>query len=248
MRNTLLRTRLMVAVGLLAPAASAGTFAGTVRGDDGEPLQGVMVRLTHEASGVSESVFTDPDGMFQLTIERGGKLQLRLRTPYYRDVVDEVEEPDGELAFVMEAMTTDREISDSLPAGYHFGSLPFETGEDALFNRHQFQRDCLTCHQMGNPVTRFPRTPEGWVETIRRMHAMLGNFDAELRDRRSVLLSKGFDGKPLAVRPEFPIDESLSRTRIIEYRMERGIVPHDAIVNPHDGLIYTVDQGADRQR
>ena len=26
--------------------------------------------------------------------------------------------------------------------------------------------------------------------------------------------------------------------------MEKGIIPHDAIVNPNDGLIYTVDQGA----
>lgn len=231
--------------GLAAATATADTWAGTVRNAGSEPLHGVMVRLTHDGSGVSESVFTDSQGRFEFAIRRNGKLRMRLRTPYYRDLTIDVEEPDREMALVMEAMTDEREISDSLPAGYHFGSLPFETGKDALFNRHQFQRDCLTCHQMGNPITRFPRTPEGWVETIRRMHAYLGNFDAELRDRRSVLLSKGFDGKPLSVRPEFPVDASLARTRITEYRMERGIVPHDAIVNPHDGLIYTVDQGAD---
>ena len=230
---------------LAAGTATAGTWAGTVRNAEGEPIQGVMVRFTHDGSGVSESVFTDADGGFEWTTQRNGMLQLRLRTPYYRDLELDVREGDSSMALVMEAMTGDGEISDSLPAGYHFGSLPFETGDDALFNRHQFQRDCLTCHQMGNPITRSPRTPEGWVETIRRMHAYLGNFDAELRDRRSVLLSEGFDGKPLAVRPEFPLDESLQRTRIIEYRMERGIVPHDAIINPYDGLIYTVDQGAD---
>ena len=245
LRQAATRAGLVAAIGLLAGTAFAGTFAGTVRSADGEPLHGVAVRFTHDASGVSESVFTNPAGEFRLTVQRDGELQMRLRMPYYRDIEVEVQEPDAEMVFVMEAMTEDLEISNSLPAGYHFGSLPFETGEDALFNRHQFQRDCLTCHQMGNPITRFPRTPDGWVETIRRMHAMLGNFDAELRDRRSVLLSKGFDGKPLAVRPEFPIDESLARTHIIEYRMERGIVPHDAIINPYDGLIYTVDQGAD---
>ena len=255
LRRAAFRAGLVVAVGLVAGTAIArntganagntGAFAGTVRNADGEPLHGVAVRLTHDASGVSESVFTDSAGEFHVVVQRDGKLRMRLRTPYYRDIEVDVEGPDAKMAFVMEAMADELEISNSLPAGYHFGSLPFETGEDALFNRHQFQRDCLTCHQMGNPITRFPRTPEGWVETIRRMHAYLGNFDAELRDRRSVLLSKGFDGKPLAVRPEFPVDESLARTRIIEYRMERGIVPHDAIINPHDGLIYTVDQGAD---
>ena len=165
MRNTPLRAGLMIVGALMAGVATAGTFAGTVRNADGDPLQGVMVRFTHDASGVSESVFTDADGTFHLTIERNGELRLRLRTPYYRDVEVDVEEPDGEMAFVMEAMADDLEISDSLPAGYHFGNLPFETGEDALFNRHQFQRDCLTCPQMGNPITRFPRTPEGWVET-----------------------------------------------------------------------------------
>ena len=228
-----------------ALTANAGTFEGVVRDTEGDALPGVMVRLTDDVSGISESVFTDPTGAFEITTRLEGELHLRLRTPYYRDVAVTLDAPSTDLDLAMTPMADAEEVSDSLPAAYHFGSLPFETGEDALFNRHQFQRDCLTCHQMGNPLTRFPRTPEGWVETIRRMHAMLGNFDAELRDRRSVLLSEGFDGKPLPVRPEFPIDESLYRTRIIEYRMERGIVPHDAIVNPHDGLIYTVDQGAD---
>ena len=33
--------------------------------------------------------------------------------------------------------------------------------------------------------------------------------------------------------------------KIVEFRMPRGIVPHDAIFNPDDGLLYTVDQAAD---
>ena len=33
--------------------------------------------------------------------------------------------------------------------------------------------------------------------------------------------------------------------KITEYRMARAIVPHDAIFNYADGLVYTVDQGAD---
>ena len=71
------------------------------------------------------------------------------------------------------------------------------------------------------------------------------DFDEDLRVRRSHILSQGFDGEPVSVRPRFPIDESLSRAKIYEYRVEQGIIPHDAIVNPNDGLIYTVDQGAD---
>jgi streptogramin lyase len=208
-----------------------------------------MIRLSDPISGISESVFSNANGEYVLTTALQGELTLRLRTPYHRDFSTTVDLADGATVyeeFSMEVMTDEAEISDSLPAAYHFGSLDFETGEDAVFSRYQFQRDCLSCHQMGNSLSRFPRTPEQWEITIERMHRYVGsNFDEELRKRRSHILSQGFNGEPLTVRPQFPLDDSLSRTKIYEYRMEKGVIPHDAIVNPNDGLIYTVDQGAD---
>ena len=71
-----------------------------------------------------------------------------------------------------------------------FGDLPFETGDDANFSRLQFQRDCLSCHQLGNTFSRQQRTPQSWAQTIARMHLYLGNFDMRLRDSRSEILSK----------------------------------------------------------
>ena len=94
---------------------------------------------------------------------------------------------------------------------------------------------------MGNAFTRHVRSAEDWEETIERMHAFMGNFDGELRDRRAALLSSGFDGKPLSVRPEFPLDPALAHAKIYEYQMPEGQVPHDAEVSPDDGLVYTVD-------
>ena len=239
---------MVAAAATMALPAAAGTLTGVVKTEKGKAIEGVLVRLTDDVSGVSESVYTKPDGTFNLATSLEGTLNLRLRTPYYRDTNVTVEMASDDRQheeLVMLAMTGDKEISESLPAAYHFGNLPYEAGDDALFNRYQFQRDCLTCHQMGNPLTRVPRSPEGWVGTIERMHRYLGNFDAELRDQRSEILSAGFDGKPLSVRPQFPLDKSLGQTKIIEYRMEKGIVPHDAAINPDDGLIYTVDQAAD---
>jgi len=230
-------------------AAVAGSLHGIVKDNGGQALEGVMIRLSDPISGISESVFSNANGEYVLTTALQGELTLRLRTPYYRDFSTTVDLADGATVyeeFSMEVMTDEAEISDSLPAAYHFGSLDFETGEDAVFSRYQFQRDCLSCHQMGNSLSRFPRTPEQWEITIERMHRYVGsNFDEELRKRRSHILSQGFNGEPLTVRPQFPLDDSLSRTKIYEYRMERGVIPHDAIVNPNDGLIYTVDQGAD---
>ncbi len=229
-------------------SATAAVLTGTVKSKEGEALHGVMVRVTDEANGVSESVYTDEKGVYTLATRLQGTLKLRARLPYYRDAHATVEVAGNATSqehVVMEIMTGEQEISDSLPAAYHFYSLPFEAGDDKDFNAYQFQRDCLSCHQMGNPFTRLPRTPESWAVTIQRMHRMVGNFDEELRDRRSVILSKGFNGKPVSVRPEFPIDQELKTAKVYEYMLERAFVPHDSIVHPTNGLIYTVDQALD---
>lgn len=238
---------LMLAVTIAIPVY-AGTLTGMVKDDTGKAMQGVMIRITDDASGVSESVYTNRDGRYELATGLQGSLKLRARSPYFKDTMSTVElggNAQTEENLVMHPMTSDKEISDSLPAAYHFGGLPFESGDDAHFNRYQFQRDCLSCHQIGNAFTRLPRTAESWAVTIQRMHRMVGNFDAELRDERSVILSKGFDGKPIMVRPEFPLDEALDHAKIYEFALTKAYVPHDSIVHPTNGLIYTVDQGLD---
>ena len=248
MKKLLLKVSVATALLFAWHAAIAGTLSGIVKDNSGQALEGVMIRLTDPVSGMSESIFSNARGEFSLTTALQGELTLRLRTPYHRDFSATVELDDKAIEYKelsMEVMTDEVEISESLPAAYHFGSLDFETGEDAVFSRYQFQRDCLSCHQLGNSLSRFPRTPEQWEITIKRMHRYVGsNFDEELRKRRSHILSQGFNGEPLTIRPQFPLDESLSRVKIYEYRMEKGLIPHDAIVNPKDGLIYTVDQGA----
>lgn len=242
-----LTTGLIVAL-LAASSASAGILKGTIKDDEGNLLEGVLVRVTDDILGVSESVYTNPQGIYVLSTRLNGTLKLRARTPYFKDAKTTVEiAPSGTSTenLVMFPMTDEVEISESLPAAYHFGGLPFESGDDKDFNRYQFQRDCLSCHQMGNPFTRQVRTAESWAVTIERMHRMVGNFDSILRDRRSVILAEGFNGKPVKVRPEFPLDEALSETKIYEYMIDRAYVPHDSIAHPTNGLIYTVDQGLD---
>ncbi len=229
----------------VALPAAAGTFSGAISDTDGNAMQGVLIRVTDRVSGMSESIYSNGKGEFQLVTALAGNLLVRLRTPYYRDLETKIELlPDGVVseALVMEAMTDDAEISDSLPAAYHFGSLAFETGDDAVFNRYQFQRDCLSCHQLGNEMTRQPRDPESWHTTIVRMHRYMGGrYNEDLRRRRSVILSEGFNGEPITVRPEFSLDPSLADAKIYEYRLTKGN-PHDAIVHPKTGIIYSADQ------
>ena len=233
---------------LISTSALGGILKGKITDDQGDAMEGVMVRVTDDVLGVSETVYTNLKGDYVLSTRLNGTLKLRARSPYFKDAKTTVEiAPTGTSNedLVMFPMTSDIEISESLPAAYHFGKLPFESGSDKDFNRYQFSRDCLSCHQMGNPFTRQPRTPEYWSVTIERMHRMVGNFDAKLRDRRSVILSEGFDGKPVSVRPEFPLDPALSHAKVYEYMLDRAFVPHDAISHPTNGLIYTVDQALD---
>jgi len=244
-----LKRMMWVAVVLLPLSVNAAVLTGTVSSKAGDMLDGVMVRLSDERSGRSESVFTDTRGRFRLATELSGTLTLRMRLPYYRDVSREIELSGTgvvEQKYVMDPMADSREISESLPAAYHFGNLPFETGDDADFTRKLFQRDCLSCHQLGNRFTRIKRTPESWAASIERMHVYLGNFDMELRDRRAVILSEGFGGPPLDVRPVFPTDRALHNAKIYEFSLSQAIVPHDTIYNPNTGLLYTVDQVLDQ--
>ena len=206
-------------------------------------MSGVMVRVTDAQSIVSEVVYTNPQGEYKLATILEGSLSIRARLPYFKDKMGSVTLTDtSNLDLVMEPMTDLMEISNSLPAAYHFGSLPFENGADADFNRHQFQRDCLSCHQLGNNYSRNPGNQEYWLGTIIRMHRMYRNFDEELRDRRVELLADGFTDEPLMLRPQFPIDPELQKAKIYEYAITPAYVPHDSIIHPETGTIYTVDQ------
>ncbi len=243
--NEISATVAACAIAAAAQPVLAGSFSGTVTDTDGAALAGVMVRVSDAKSGISESVFSDSQGAFRLDTALKGKLAVRLRTPYYRDLETEIalrSAPVVGQTLVMEAMTDPVEISDSLPAIYHFGKLAFERRDDDLFNQFQFRRDCLSCHQLGNARTRAQRSPEWWHQTIVRMHSYMGGrYGVELRKRRAAILAQGFDGEPIAVRPDFPIDRSLSQAKIYEYRLSRGN-PHDAIVHPDTDIIYSADQ------
>jgi virginiamycin B lyase len=227
----------------------AGSLSGSVKDDAGASQPGVMVRVTEDKpNGDSEMVYSNAEGRFKLKTRLNGELKIRLRAPYYEDVEESITlDSHAALtrAYVMKKMTDAQEISDSLPAAYHFGHLPFDTMQGSPFTKFQFQRDCLTCHQLGNALTRIPRPPEAWASTIQRMHAYLGNFDVGLREQRARILSAGFDGKPLAVRPVFPVDPLIFTAEIHEYPLPKAYSPHDAAVSATDGLVYIVDQGAD---
>jgi streptogramin lyase len=248
MQHRRLRYLPLALLAVLGAGAEAGTLAGVVRSDTGRPVAGALVTLTDPARGIGESVYTGASGRYRLqTRYISGALQLRVRQPYFRDLQQELQLGSGQRLrhdLRMPAMTEASEISDSLPAAYHFGRIAFREGTP--FARGRFQRDCLTCHQVGNELTRIARDAASWENTIERMHRYLGNFDAGLRSERSRLLAAAFDGSPVDVRPVFPFDPVAARARITQYRLDTAVLPHDAEISATDGLVYIADQFGDQ--
>jgi len=229
-----------------ATPALAGDMHGIVHDAKGVPIAGAIVSVADDRRGVTENVYSDSEGHFRLPTALTGDLSVRVRKFYFDDLRTQVhltKNASIEEDFAMVRTVSDSDISDNLPAAYHFGQIAFEPGTH--FSKDQFQRDCLSCHQLGNAFTRWTKTPAQWETIIQRMHAYLGNFDAKLREHRAALLAKAFDGTPVTVRPVFPFDPLITRAKLIEYRLDKGLVPHDAEAGPKDDLIYTADQEAE---
>lgn len=232
-------------VALVAGVAGAGEVRGVVRDGAGAPVPGAIVSLADAKRGVTENVYTDAQGRYRLTTTLTGALKMRVRRPYFDDAASTVRLGAAAALtreFALARTTGDAAISDALPAAYHFGQIDFRPGTP--FAKDQFQRDCLTCHQVGNAFTRWTRSAADWETTIQRMHAYMGNFDAGLRKQRAALLAKAFDGTPVKARPAFPFDPLVARAKLTEYRLDKGLVPHDAEAGPDD-LIYIADQQAE---
>ena len=236
---------------LTATHGSAATVNGHLTNAKGEPVKGATVRLTDIQKGLSETVFTDANGHFVLeTGLAGEQLRLRVRAHYFADHEETVKLADDDATLTRDirltALKTDREISDSLAASYHFNELPFDTEEGAPFTRDKFQLECLSCHQLGNPFTRTVRPADSWEQSVKRMHAYMGAFDISEKDRRRAeIFAEGFDGTPTEMRPDFPFDQAVAGAKLYEYQLPGSGVPHDAYVHSQNGLVYTVDQFSD---
>jgi streptogramin lyase len=227
-------------------AALAGEMRGVVHDASGAPIAGAIVSLADDARGVTDNVYSDAKGRFRLATTLTGDLSVRVRKAYFDDLHGKARlTRDASLVedFAMVRTVSDADISENLPAAYHFGQIDFKPGTH--FAKDQFQRDCLTCHQLGNAFTRRVRTADDWETTIQRMHGYMGNFDADLRKQRAALLASAFNGVPLKVRPTFPFDPLVARATLTEYRLDKALIPHDAEVGPKDDLIYIADQQAE---
>ena len=153
--------RVVHSLGLLglvfSACAAAATLDGSVRTTDGKAVAGAMVTVWNEARNRKETVYSDAAGRYSLPTGFAGTLQVRARTPYFRDVVQTIElgaEQQLALDFDVEKIASVEELSDTLTASAHAAMLPFQDGEA----KETFISQCSFCHQQGNALTRRPRS------------------------------------------------------------------------------------------
>lgn len=218
----------------------AATFQGTVTDGAGAPIWGAMVSLKND-DGLAESVFTNKQGEYELTTNREGALKLRFRKRYHADILKDVAVNSGKTGTVdaaLPALTDPEALSDDHPALSHFSRLPFDSDENAQFSRSNFARDCLSCHQLGNKFTRWPRTTEGWMPSVQRMHGYWADANKEVILQRSKMLSETFDGSFATSKPVIPFDAIVQKAKIYQWPLPNAVVPHDAEYHHGTGNIY----------
>lgn len=243
MRISIKRWREIATTGCLLLATSsvfAATFTGTVTDGAGAPIWGAMVSLKND-DGLAESVFTNKQGDYELNTTREGALKLRFRKRYHEDKLKEVAAKSGQKDAVdaaLPALTDPEALSDDHPALSHFSRLPFDSDENGQFSRPNFARDCLSCHQLGNKFTRYPRTAAGWVPSVQRMHGYWADANKEVIQARSEMLSETFDGSYATSKPMIPFDSLVEKAKIYQWPLPGAVVPHDAEFHHGTGKIY----------
>lgn len=244
MKNTSLPLFLATFCASTSVAVAAGTLSGTVGTIDGKPIAGALVTVWNPDKNRKESVYTNAEGNYTLHTSFTGKLQVRARTPYFKDVITEIDLADKRsltLNLGAEKIASVEELSDTLTASAHNAVLPYANERD----KKTFISQCGYCHQQGNSLTRRQRTAGEWKDTIRRMEGY--NALLTWRETQAIgkLLVDGFAGKPVKAIQVHDFTPEQSTARIEEWHAATPMsFLHDTIVLGDDRLMG-IDEGRD---
>jgi len=229
---------------LLLAQAQAATLSGTVT-SEGKPLAGVMVTAIDAKQERRDTVYTDEQGRYALTVDFSGKVNLRARAPYYKDESLALDLPAGpaelKQVFALARHGVAAELSASLSASAQLTKLPWQSVD----SRSAFISQCNYCHQMGNELTRAPKDPKAWAETVKRMEGYFGMLTPREAKDITKVLAQGFDGKPVAAVQTHLFHAGLAKAKVKEWVVGDGMsFIHDADVG-EDERLYGVDEGHD---
>jgi streptogramin lyase len=242
-----MRVALSLAAAVYALIALSAAQAGTLEGrvvSDGQPVAGAMITAIDATARRRDTVYTDAQGRFTLTVDFAGAATVRARAPYFKDAIRDIQlgaDAARTVDFTLVRHSVAEELSASLPASAHLTTLAFP-GADT---RAAFVSQCNYCHQMGNALTRSPKDQAGWKATVDRMEGYFAMLTPkEARDITKVLTA-GFDGKPIQAAQRHVFHPEVARAKIKEWVVgDAASFIHDADVG-EDEHLYGSDEGHD---
>ena len=226
------------------PIKQPATISGNVKSASNMPIAGAMVTVFSSDENHRITRYTDNEGNYTISATSFGDVSVRVRTPFFSDVVSKITIKNGEkynLDFTTKKITDPQELSDSLTASAHVAMIKWPKSE----NRAAFVSQCNYCHQIGNSYTRRPRSKEEWDEIVERMEGYLSVITNAEKESIQTQLHKTFDGKPIKAIQAWDVSPKLARATIEEWNAGDGLTfIHDADVGK-DGRLYGVDEGHD---
>jgi streptogramin lyase len=265
-----LHRRSLSAVLLSLSAASSFSFAApviTVVDEQDKPVATAMITRTwankpaqdlsdngYTPHGKSNQIplehnrFTNAGGSaeFSLDAVKSDKVNYRIRKPGYIDARINGQAADGEVKVVLKKQTNKDVLAADKPSNIWLHEMDFEG--DVELKKH-FQLNCAFCHQQASAFMRNDRTPEQWLDVIKRMQG----YGARVADDDLVPLSEMLTRqyKQLRENPqklgEIPAwSPELAGVEITEYPIGDGFSQmHDFLLHPN-GFVYVGDNLQDR--
>jgi streptogramin lyase len=243
-RSSAVVALLCVATALLPCAAIAAALTGTVTAENGKPVTGALVTVFNEAKDRRETVYTAADGRYAIRTDFGGKLDVRARAANFDDArttVELVADAHATVDLTVKPFASPQAASDALSASAHNAKLPWPHAGD----RAPFVSQCNYCHQLGNSLTRTPKTHDVWLSTIGRMEGYFALLSAADKKTVAGVLARGFDGKPVEAVHNYGATPELARAKTEEWLIGDALsFIHDLDVGEDDKL-YGTDEGHD---
>lgn len=220
------------------------TLNGRISSSGGLPIAGAMVTAFNQTETRRITAYSDAQGRYVLPLGFAGKIALRVRTPYFKDTTQTVTITDGAVLtrdFVTEKITDPDELSESLTASAHIAMAKWDKKKD----RSTFISQCNFCHQIGNQITRVPRSKEDWKEVVDRMEGYLVLLTDKEKKVIATKLSETFKGVPVKAIQTWDVSPVLSKAIVEEWVAGDGLsFIHDAEIG-RNGRFYGADEGHD---
>jgi hypothetical protein len=225
----------------LMSSALASDLTGRVVDESSKAIAFAWVTAKNLDMKVATSVLTDEGGAYRLPDLFAGKYRLSVHRIGFTPV-DEKEfslPPAGASKNFNLNLASRGDIAEQLAGNSWLAALP--DGE----YKARFVRACTACHDIGGPVTRKPRSVDGWVAVIKLMreqidiYGVIPSFDN--RQLASWLVDNHFGEKVDAKMPPLPTAKAAMAV-VTEYDVGGELTwAHDLAVEPATGAVWMGD-------